>query len=406
MKQIENLLLNIILFIGILEIIIGIVVNPKIKIIFYLISSNKSDVLYIFSNTIFILGLMTIASSIYFFKKKKHINFIFLILSLSLIVIADRLLLVKFGLPLWKHDSELHYVHRPNKQTFWSNRKKIIINELGFHDDNINIKKRKNEYRALNIGDSIVMGHEVEKKETFSYLMRNKIIHDSSGLVINTINMGVQGYSTFQYLKVLERNLFLNPDHIIISICLNDFTEQYKVNKKYGGIGFDYHEVEQISSDILAYVYNDTGFGRLAQKIKFRNRLHNMNRENELNEVRDLLAGIDTPNYNHVWSNFYNDIIKIKDICIKNNIKLTVVIFPYTFQINDYNSQNIQRKIIAKLDNLKIQSIDILSEIEPITNSDETINKSLINNYYIDENHLSPLGHKLVAEILYDKIFN
>lgn len=407
MRKFDSVFTKLVTLLGIFEIIGSIIIYPKVGLINLIINSNKNDILQDFSFILLSLGIFTILINLITIKKKSSIstNISLLLVSMSLILIVDRLLLIKFGVPLWQFDKELHYVHRPNKKAFWSNGKIIVTNELGFHDDKI-IKKRKKEYRIFNIGDSIVMGHEVEKHETFSYLLKNQPIKNSDSLIINSINLGVQGYSTFQYLITLKRYLFLNPDHALISLCLNDLTEPYKVNKKYGGIGYDYHQVEQISSVFVAYIFNETGIGRLSQKIRYNELLKNFNRESELKDIFNIMKNGDDSRYIYVWKNHFSDIQTIKNIAQFNNINLTFLIFPYTFQFFNESLNYPQMKIKKYLDSIGLDYLDILEEFESYIKNTSTNKEDFIKNHYIDENHLSPNGHKLVANIIYERVFN
>ena len=61
------------------------------------------------------------------------------------------------------------------------------------------------------------------------------------------MNAGVQGYSTFQYLEILNRSMKLSPSFIMIGFCINDITEPSKVNTSYGVSGLASHRVWQTS---------------------------------------------------------------------------------------------------------------------------------------------------------------
>lgn len=159
--------------------------------------------------------------------KSIYKNFVLLFFTISIIILTDRILLNYFKLPLWEWDEKLHYKHRLNSFRLWESfgNKPIVINEYGHHDDSFPIKKRKKEFRILNLGDSITMGHGVTKDETYSKFL--EIILSDSMLeydVIQAINTGVQGYSSFQELEVLKRSLIYKPDVVTIGFCLNDVT--------------------------------------------------------------------------------------------------------------------------------------------------------------------------------------
>ena len=201
-------------------------------------------------------------------------NYLLLLTTIFLIVVIDRLLLFYFGLPLWEWDEKLHYKHRPNIVRSWISygNKPIGINEYGQHDDPFPIKKPSKELRILNLGDSITMGHGLTKDETYSKYLETFLLDSLTNYqTVQAINTGVQGYSPFQELEVLKRSLIFQPDFVTIGFCLNDVTEPFAVNKNLGGTGLDYHNVTQSPNKFLSFFLNETGFGRLIQKIRIRN---------------------------------------------------------------------------------------------------------------------------------------
>ncbi|MBX2975920.1 MAG: SGNH/GDSL hydrolase family protein [Ignavibacteriaceae bacterium] len=406
MKIIKSLFIKLIILKSILEISIGIFVNPKISLINNIISSNKNDVLYNLSYTSLVLGVMSLI--ILFMLKHSRdywINISLIFIILSSIILLDRIILAKVGLPLWEYDAELHYRHRPNKNAIWQNGKRIQINAKGNHDIDRNAKKERDEYRIFNIGDSIVMGHEVERTETFSFLLNGiKLTKDS--LIINSYNLGVQGYSTFQNRIVLLRNLNLMPDHIMLGICLNDFTEPYVVNKKYGGSGIDYHQVVDIENYLVQYFYNETGFGRLIQKQRFSETLRKMKRVDELTAVEDFVNNITRPEYKNRLTDFSQEIKMINDICIDKNIKLSVVIFPYTFQFFNRVRNSPQYEIKRILKSLDIEFLDLLDELNVYAQDNKVSVDDIIRINYLDEDHFTVKGHKLVANIICNRLLD
>jgi hypothetical protein len=195
------------------------------------------------------------------------INFGVLTITVVIFFAVDRALLAWIGLPIWEWDRVLHYKHRPGATVRWeppNDQKVIHINSHGLHDDEFQVTRAPRELRGVILGDSVVMGHGVLATETFASQMESilaeRALNYDSYQIINT---GVQGYSTFQYVEVLNRSLKFSPSFLVVGFDLNDVTEPYVANTSYGGTGLDYHGVMQSTSRVIGYLVNETGYGRL-----------------------------------------------------------------------------------------------------------------------------------------------
>lgn len=334
--------------------------------------------------------------------KNKTKNYLLLIITIVLIVIIDRLLLFHLGLPLWEWDKKLHYKHRSNITRYWeSNNKPIIINEYGQHDDSFPINKKERELRILNLGDSITMGHGVTRDETYSKYLE-AILQDSLKYyqTIQVINAGVQGYSTFQELEVLKRDIVFQPDIVTIGFCLNDVTEPFVINKKLGGTGLDYHKVTQAPNKYLSYFLNETGFGRLIQEIRIRKFDARQEKLAEVFDVKKMLFNKEDSVYITQWDFILNELTKIYTFCKSRNIRVILLIFPFTLQFNDYNLSWAQRLLVKHAIENDIVNIDFLELFKEVVKD----NRSKITDYFLDEDHFTPSGHKFVAEKLNELI--
>ena len=149
--------------------------------------------------------------------------------------------------------------------------KVIRINPYGFHDDSFPRQKPKGEFRGLFLGDSITMGHRVRASETFANQLEGLLEeHDTRHRSHQMINAGVQGYSTYQELRILEESMVFAPDFIFIGFCMNDVTMPFEMDRDLGGTGvFGNHtgQVTQLSNPLLGYLLNETGYGRLTHYL-------------------------------------------------------------------------------------------------------------------------------------------
>lgn len=87
------------------------------------------------------------------------------------------------------------------------------LNEFGFRGETP--LKKSNRLRIANLGDSVTIGFDVGLKSTYPYLLNNK--------KIESLNFGVEAYSSYQGMKLLEKEVLkFHPDIVTVSFFKND----------------------------------------------------------------------------------------------------------------------------------------------------------------------------------------
>ncbi|MBK6606617.1 MAG: SGNH/GDSL hydrolase family protein [Leptospiraceae bacterium] len=92
-------------------------------------------------------------------------------------------------------------------------------NSYGFRDNDFTFKPTKK--RMLVVGDSLVEGHGVEYKETFTYFLKKEFETQN----LEVLNMGIQGTSFKIHAVNLERFFKLKPDAILFCLNENDWID-------------------------------------------------------------------------------------------------------------------------------------------------------------------------------------
>ena len=98
----------------------------------------------------------------------------------------------------------------PNFNRVWTGLGRPTIwafNDLGYRERGIQRDKPEGVFRILFIGDSVVMGFGVEEYESLPRQLEDvlrpiKLVSDM--FHVQVLNLGIQGYSTSQYLAVLQ----------------------------------------------------------------------------------------------------------------------------------------------------------------------------------------------------------
>jgi len=332
-----------------------------------------------------------------------------LIATLLLIVVIDRALLAYYGLPPWEADPVLHYRNRPNERRMLPAHlggKPLRTNQFGFYDDDFPRAKPAGEFRALAIGDSVMMGHGVTPAEALPNQLEALLRQRQAASPVpfrsyQVINAGVQGYWTDQYVEVLRRSLDLAPNLVIVGFCLNDVIDFYAFDRAHGGRGLDFHGVQQTSSPLLSYLVNATGFGRLA--IAMRSRmpvdpalLRPDGRGRRYGVRRVIRHSHDDPEVVEAWRHALDNLATIYRIARAQQIPVVLVIFPFDYQLGRPELQEPQRILARHADSLGVPHLDATSLFEAALAQGTTA-----RDLFLDMDHFQVRGHHLLAESLH-----
>lgn len=112
---------------------------------------------------------------------------------------------------------------------FWrlAPNKKSGINSLGFRDsEQVSIVKDENTFRILCIGDSITFGYPItlnRPEDAYPKILERPLNISSGTRKFEVINAGVPGYTSYQGLQYLRHHLLrYKPDLVIAQFGIND----------------------------------------------------------------------------------------------------------------------------------------------------------------------------------------
>jgi lysophospholipase L1-like esterase len=120
-------------------------------------------------------------------------------------------------------------INKPDPLLFWrikplSRFKGIEINSLGFRGGEISAKKRAGVFRAIALGDSCTLGVGVSNAETYSAVLQDILNKSGGDRNYEILDAGVAGYSSLQGLRYLQNDLIgYRPDVVTIYFGLNDY---------------------------------------------------------------------------------------------------------------------------------------------------------------------------------------
>ncbi len=304
--------------------------------------------------------------------------------------------------PITKVEIKNHYLSKKNIIFY--------INSLGFRHKEIETKKQ-NEKRILFLGDSITFNDYLNDEETFIRLTENKINNylcsNNKILKFEAINAGIGAIGLQnEYSILIENGLKIKPDIVIIGFYLNDYemSDGIKMIKvpyflqKSWTIQYIYKIISTIKYLLISKKNNPISLRNKKNiKTQIERELENKYFENP-NEFEKLII----KNYSdwgsawseNAWSVIEPMLLEIKRISCKNDFKLIVLCFPVKYQVELKCADNYpQNKLKVFCENNNINFIDILPDLKNISNK---------NQLFYDHCHLTPIGNKVVSDLIFN----
>lgn len=205
---------------------------------------------------------------------------------------------------------------------------KVSYNSLGFIGNEIK-SKQYGVFRILAIGDSITDATYLPQEERYVNRL-GEILKKKANKGIEVINGGVGGYNTWQELELVKDKLLqVEPDLIMVGICLNDYidtkprlkdtafnmvVENYRDGSRARYLDFLYQR-----SDLYKFLYDSLSTLR-------RMRYNDAGYRHYLEEYRFDINQADFKK----WEIPFKEMITLAQ---RNNIKILFVLFPLDNQI-------------------------------------------------------------------------
>lgn len=331
---------------------------------------------------------------------------------------------------LFEYDSDKVYALRKNLAGASFAGAPVTTNSFGHRDREISIEKPPGAFRLLAVGDSVTFGHGVRGEETWPEVLERQLAARFPGRPVDVINTAVPGNSPFQEYHDLERALAFQPDAAVIQFVLNDLIEPYKVFRRYGGKGRDYHRVDDVpwwdhtlSGTSAFYLF----LKHMAARIRFGALTASGVREQALRNEAELSwnAGADPPTDPRVeeaWRECLAWMHKEVDLCRRHGLPVMLFVTPVRFQFDDPSRTYAQQRLAAFarenglvfLDFLPVLWDQAAREIAA-EKSTTAVTKALAVQYprewrafwtrhFLDYDHPTPEGHALAAAVLFSLI--
>lgn len=339
-------------------------------------------------------------------------------LTLSLLVVAVPLIWMEIGLrpflpdhqkttTLFVKDERLGWTLRPGAVDQWGDVV-VHVNERGFRGPVIPYEKTEGVARIVYLGDSVTMGYRVARwEDTYPYFLE-AMLEANDSLAVDTVNLAVEGYSQWQQAIVLaDEGDRYQPDLVVLGFVLNDVTEMFYLSR-FGGSdeGFQLRHSytsrldRWLSKSALVYQVQN-----VAREVKAKRKLGDDLRLGAIRQqaldVETLIRQPDQANVKTAWDIALADLQGIVDHCASRNVPVLVVVFPFTMQLADPEGTSAPQRVLANYAHARgIDSIDLLPPLAQHLRATGAKPEDL----FIDHDHLTVEGHRVVAALLADRI--
>jgi len=322
-----------------------------------------------------------------------------------------------------KYFEEAKYVHykmKPNISVYVTNtvnraelEKGIKVfmksNSEGFRTEEIAARKGENVYRIVLLGDSSTFGWGVNQDERFSRFLEDKLNSAQSSTRYEVINLGIPGYTTEHGVAAFDHYaLKYSPDLVILSFGANDGKPIPQRAKKF-------LKNNPWIEDLKEFLRNFSTY-KLLRKVllSYYNPFDQIRREATRRVASTQKEDPMEPFVS--FQEYQRNLEYIIDAGRKRGIDIVLLALCCPRQYLDLMAKVAQRKNVPMIDGMYvlIQSVqDIQQEIrypdlaryyKNLYGEERLKNRRLL---YVtnDTCHPNIIGHKILAETLYNRIF-
>lgn len=281
------------------------------------------------------------------------------------------------------------------------------LNSLGFRDKEREKSNPYNTFRIIGLGDSFSWGAGVEKNDTFLKRLEEVLNRNSEEIYYEVFNWGVSAWGTVQQLLCLKHQaLAYNPDLVIIQYFTgNDLTDNIYSNllklDKEGNLIPSYYGRQKITrikkiTNYIPFYRSLTQHSHLMNFIRIRllMRIEKSDEKNISNILPSDKLGYGLQLTKALLEEFFS-------IALENGIRIAMLVIPEKSDVcpssknsNPTQQQKFFKEGLMLSEVCRSHNVALLEFLTIFTQKDASA------IYYEIDGHLSPYGHKVVAESL------
>ncbi|HTS38240.1 MAG TPA: SGNH/GDSL hydrolase family protein [Candidatus Solibacter sp.] len=306
-----------------------------------------------------------------------------------LIVVAFELGLRLFGYgnyTIYRPDEKLLWVPVPGRTVTVDNHLPITINNQGLRYASDLTAKPRGEFRIIAFGDSATQGWGVDDNSTYAAFLGQKLNQDSCpGEHIVSVSAGVNAYPNAlvgEKLKEVEEDPTFQPDIVIRAYSFNSNFE--RLPKLEGAAREKFlRQVEAKAIIRRSAIYNFVIEDLLRRAVYYKMR-HVL-----MAGTLDTLGGMDNLDVNAVTASFQDSLDETR----AHHAQLVFLVLAS----KDQKANDLHPFQKAMLDFAAANHV-------PVVNMVDVLQSNAPANFYMDPVHPTAVGHKLIADQLYNVI--
>lgn len=228
------------------------------------------------------------------------------------------------------------------------------------------------DYRIICLGDSVTQSHDKELKflpfeQRFPFKLEKKLEKKHPKKMVEVLNGGRGGYTSFQGMRYLQEVVEYYPDLVIAWFGINDFAPAYWYADKNQKMHQDAHDENiYIKSKLFEILNNNV---RIREAIKKR-----------IERVSP--------------DDFYANLIEMQRIAHKNNFE---IVFIVPFQVDLKKNEIVYKeRYLRKMQHLRKE------HHAHICNLAECFKDENIKEYFVDTCHPNEKGNEKIAQAVYE----
>jgi len=264
----------------------------------------------------------------------------------------------------------------------------VTINSSGLRNPPIQDRLAV-DLRVVCLGDSITFGVGVADDIPYPRQLEQLLLERSTGKTIEVINCGVQRYSTYQEIDYLREAVKeLKPDIVTLGVYFNDlsirpegdYTREYENEREQVASSFRHQAPwlyllakKSATIELSKQVYLSWGHG---------------------NRTLRRLTSEPTAREEKKWAAMAEELKTFQQLSEENEFRPLVVTIPARMQVQrSFPDSRFPARILEICEDLQL----------PVENVHELFIASLKNEAdpYLDwDDHMSKIGHRIVAEVI------
>jgi lysophospholipase L1-like esterase len=287
---------------------------------------------------------------------------------------------------IYRPDEKLLWVPVPGRTVTVDNHLPITINRQGFRYASEITAKPKGEFRVMAFGDSATQGWGVDDNSTYAAFLGQKLNQDSCpGERFLSLTAGVNAYPNAlvgEKLKEVEEDPTFSPDVVIRAYSFNSNFE--RLPKLQGAAREKFLRQVELKSIIRrSAIYNFVIEDLLRRAVYYKMR-HML-----MAGTLDTLGGMDNLDVNAVNASLQESLDETR----AHNAQLVLLVLAS----KDQKPNDLHPFQKAMLDFAAANQV-------PVVNMVDVLSKNAPADFYMDPVHPTAVGHKVIAEQLYNVI--